>query len=75
MYWANFLHIYQPPTQTEEGVRKAAGECYRKLVEILSRHQCARITLNINASLTEQLDRYGLHDLIDGLRRLRNGAR
>jgi predicted glycosyl hydrolase (DUF1957 family) len=70
MYWANFLHIYQPPTQTEEGVRKAAGECYCKLVEILSRNQCARITLNINASLTEQLDRYGLHDIINGLRRL-----
>jgi predicted glycosyl hydrolase (DUF1957 family) len=70
MYWANFLHIYQPPTQTEEGVRKAAGECYRKLVEILSRNQCTRITLNINASLTEQLDRYGLHDIINGLRRL-----
>jgi predicted glycosyl hydrolase (DUF1957 family) len=70
MYWANFLHIYQPPTQTEESVRKAAGECYRKLVEILSHHQCARITLNINASLTEQLDRYGLNDVIDGLRRL-----
>ncbi|MFA5366885.1 MAG: polysaccharide deacetylase family protein [Dehalococcoidia bacterium] len=70
MYWANFLHIYQPPTQTEEGVRKAAGECYRKLVDILSRNQCTRITLNINASLTEQLDRYGLRDVIDGLRRL-----
>ncbi|MFA5375454.1 MAG: polysaccharide deacetylase family protein [Dehalococcoidia bacterium] len=70
MYWANFLHIYQPPTQTEESIRKTASECYRKLVETLSRHQCARITLNINASLTEQLDRYGLNDVIDGLRRL-----
>lgn len=70
MYWANFLHIYQPPTQTEEGIRKAAGECYRKLVEILSHNQCTRITLNINASLTEQLDRYGLQDIINGLRRL-----
>ena len=70
MYWANFLHIFQPPTQTEESVRKATSECYRKLVEILSHHQCARITLNINASLTEQLDRYGLNDVIDGLRRL-----
>ena len=70
MYWANFLHIYQPPTQTEEGVRKAAGECYRKLVDILSRNQCTRITLNINASLTDQLDRYGMQDVIHGLRRL-----
>lgn len=70
MYWANFLHISQPPTQTEEGVKKAAVECYRRLVETLGHNQCTRITLNINASLTEQLDRYGLHDIINGLRRL-----
>ena len=70
MYWANFLHIYQPPTQSEEAIRKVTSECYRKLVEILSHHQSARVTLNINASLTEQLDRYGLNDVIDGLRRL-----
>jgi len=70
MYWANFLHIYQPPTQTEEIVRKVTDECYRKLVEILSQAPSARVTLNINACLTEQLDRYGLGDVIEGLRSL-----
>jgi len=35
MYWANFLHIYQPPTQTEEIVRKVAQESYRTLVRVL----------------------------------------
>jgi len=49
MYWANFLHIYQPPTQSEEIVRKVTDECYRKLVQILSQAPSARITLNINA--------------------------
>src|SRR3989304_2888458 len=70
MYWANFLHIYQPPTQTEEITRRVTDECYRKLVAILRRYPTARLTLNINACLTEQLDRYGLHDVIDGLKDL-----
>jgi hypothetical protein len=70
MDWANFIHIYQPPTQTEEITRRVADECYRKLVGILIRHPRARVTLNINACLTEQLDKYGLHDIINGLRTL-----
>jgi predicted glycosyl hydrolase (DUF1957 family) len=70
MYWANFLHIYQPPTQAEEIVRKVTDECYRTLVKILEAAPRARVTLNINAVLTQQLDRYGLLDVIAGLRRL-----
>jgi alpha-amylase/alpha-mannosidase (GH57 family) len=70
VHWANFLHIYQPPTQTEEITRQVADECYRKLVDILLRYPRARVTLNINACLTEQLDRYGRHDIIDGLKAL-----
>ncbi len=70
MYWANFLHIYQPPTQTEAIVRKVASESYRTLVKVLESNPRAKITLNINASLTEQLHRYGLSDVIDGLKRL-----
>jgi len=58
MYWANFLHIYQPPTQTEGIVRKITEECYRTLVRVLEEAPHAKITLNINAVLTEQLERY-----------------
>ena len=70
MYWSNFLHIYQPPTQTEDIVRKVTDESYRKLVHLLQSYPSARVTLNINASLTEQLVRYGLTDVLDGLRNL-----
>ena len=70
MYWANFLHIYQPPTQTDEIVNKVAREAYRPLVEILRAHPEGRITLNINACLTELLDRCGHGDIIDGLKAL-----
>jgi predicted glycosyl hydrolase (DUF1957 family) len=70
MYWANFLHIYQPPTQTKEIVHKVTVECYRVLVKVLEQSPQAKITLNINAVLTEQLNRYGFGDVIKGLKRL-----
>lgn len=70
MYWANFLHIYQPPTQTEEIVRKVTEESYKKLVSVLESRPQGRITLNISAVLTEQLDYYGYSDVIEGLGRL-----
>jgi hypothetical protein len=70
MYWSNFLHIYQPPTQTEEIVRKVTEEGYRTLVRVLREAPRGKITLNINAALTEQLARYGLDDVIRGLREL-----
>jgi hypothetical protein len=70
MYWANFLHIYQPPTQTEAIVKKVTNECYRTLVKVLEKSPEAKITLNINAVLTDQLERYGFHDAIEGLKRL-----
>jgi len=70
MYWANFLHIYQPPTQTEEIVRKVTEENYRILVKVLEEAPDSKITLNISAILTEQLSRYGFLDVIEGLKRL-----
>jgi hypothetical protein len=70
MYWSNFLHIYQPPTQAETIVRKVTNESYRTLVRILKEVPGGKITLNISAVLTEQLARYGLTDVIQGLREL-----
>jgi predicted glycosyl hydrolase (DUF1957 family) len=70
MYWANFLHIYQPPTQTEEIVRKVTDECYKKLVSVLGNNLKGKITLNISAVLIEHLSRYGYTSVIDGLGRL-----
>jgi len=70
VYWSNFLHIYQPPTQAEEIVRKVTDESYRTLVRILKEVPAAKITLNINGVLTKQLSRYGLGDVIQGIREL-----
>lgn len=70
MQWANLFHIYQPPAWDEDIVRRAADQAYRPLIEILRRHPSVSITLNITASLTEQLTAHGITDVIEGFREL-----
>lgn len=68
MYWVNFLHIYQPPTQTEEILKKVARESYRKIIEGLLKNPQAKLTLNINAVLTEMLMQYGYQDVVNNIK-------
>ncbi|MDD3013005.1 MAG: polysaccharide deacetylase family protein [Candidatus Gastranaerophilales bacterium] len=75
MFWSNFIHIYQPPTQTFEIVEKVTNESYRTLVRILQKFDKAKITLNINASLTEQFAKYRFDDVIGGLKELAQDRR
>lgn len=70
MLWAPFLHIYQPPTQYLRILKKIAVESYAPLVETFERNPRAKMTLNIPASLTEQLIENGYFDLIKRLARL-----
>lgn len=66
--WANLLHIYQPPGQKKEITRKVAAESYWRIIDILKKHPEAKINLNINASLTEQLPAAGLSKIIEELK-------
>lgn len=70
MLWVPFLHIYQPPTQYLRILKKIAVESYAPLVETFERNPKAKVTLNIPASLTEQLVENGYFDLIKRLARL-----
>ncbi len=70
MYWSNFLHIYQPPTQKEIWVRRVTDESYRKLFRGLLEIPRGRLTLNINGILCELLARYDGGDVIDAIRTL-----
>lgn len=70
MYWANFIHIYQPPTQTEKILRKVAEESYRKILHGLDQYPKAKLTLNINGGLTELFATHGLDDVIAKIRAL-----
>lgn len=68
--WANFLHIYQPPTQFPPVLRQIAEQSYFELTSILRAVPNAKLTLNINGSLTELLDQHGLGILIDEIKAL-----
>ncbi|MEX0587418.1 MAG: hypothetical protein WD940_01455 [Patescibacteria group bacterium] len=70
MIWAPFLHLYQPPTQFPAVLKKIAEESYVPLVSFLERNPRSKATININASLTEQLAKLGYEDVLSGLRRL-----
>lgn len=68
MYWVNFLHIYQPPTQTKEILQKVTNESYRKIIEGLVANPNAKLTLNINAVLTEMLVANGFADVVENIK-------
>jgi alpha-amylase/alpha-mannosidase (GH57 family) len=70
MYWANFLHIYQPPTQKEIWIRRITEESYRKVFSGLLEIPQARLTININGVLCEFLEKYGGQDVLDNIRKL-----
>ena len=59
MRLALLLHLYQPPIQTEENLRKIAHECYFPLIKFLKNNKNIKCTLNIPLSLLEQMDKYG----------------
>lgn len=67
IYWGLLLHIYQPPTQTPEILKKVVKESYRPLVHTLQGYPEARVTLNINGVLTQMLWEHGFHDILDDL--------
>ena len=75
MIWANFLHIYQPPTQKPEIVTKVTKESYRKIITELKRAKRAKVTLNINAVLTELLVKGGQEDVVRDIKDLAEAGR
>jgi hypothetical protein len=70
MFWANFLHIYQPPDQMPDILERIVNESYRKILAGLLANPKAKITLNINAGLTEQLDKHGYTDVIKNIKKI-----
>ncbi len=70
MIWANFLHIYQPPTQTQEMLDLIADESYSVILNTLKENPNGKITLNINASLTELFIKYKYDNLISDIKLL-----
>lgn len=70
MYLAFVLHIYQPPTQYPEMLRRITKESYEKIVGLLEEYPKVRITLNIPGSLSGQLLEIGQERLLGRVRAL-----
>lgn len=62
--------MYQPPTQTEEMLKTIVNESYRKIIDGLKNNPKGKITLNINAALTELLVQYKYNDIINDIKLL-----
>ncbi len=75
MYWANFLHIYQPADQQADVLQAIVDQCYRPLLEHLRDNKHVRLTLNINGALMELFDKHGYHDLIEAMREMGKDGR
>lgn len=58
---AGLLHAYQPPNQTTKILDRIVKNCYLPFAQALEKDPSLKVTLNINASLTELLeDEYGV---------------
>ncbi|MBN1801490.1 MAG: hypothetical protein JW891_08290 [Candidatus Lokiarchaeota archaeon] len=69
-YWAPLLHIYQPPTQEIDILRKINKECYVPLFSVIEKNDNSKFCLNINGVLMELLKEYGMDDTLDLLDQL-----
>ena len=52
VYFAFLFHIYQPPVQIPIVIKQIVNESYKPIMEALRDHPEAKITLNINGTLT-----------------------
>ncbi len=68
MKWAHFLHMYQPSDQYPGTLDKIVNESYRPLMRGFLKTEKTKITLNINAVLTELLFKYGYRDVLEDLK-------
>jgi len=68
MYWANFLHLYQPADQQPDILEAVVKQSYEKLIQGIKLNPRIKLTMNVNGSLLELFDKHGYHYLIDGLR-------
>jgi len=70
MYWANFLHFYQPAEQQPDILEAIVKQSYQPLLEGFKKNKKIRLTLNINGALLELFDKYRYYKLLEILREL-----
>ena len=70
IYWSPLLHIYQPPWQDVEVLKRINSECYVPLLSMIERHDNAKITLNVQGCLLDMLHEHGMDQTIELMKTL-----
>lgn len=73
--WINFLHIYQPPTQTKEVVDQIVKESYTLIPKLLTDFPNLTLTVNIAGSLIELFEKYEHTDVLKEYKELAEAGR
>ena len=68
MVWGFFLHFYQPYNQQMDILERIVNESYRKVIGGLASNPKMKITININAGLSELLANNGYMDVIEDIK-------
>ena len=63
-YLSIFLHLYQPPWQDIDVLKKINSECYEPLFNMMERHDNIKITINIQGCLLDMLEEVNLTNTI-----------
>lgn len=69
MFWANFLHFYQPAHQHPRMVRLVTEESYAKIIDLIEQHKL-RISINFAPTLLELWQLYGYKRLLRKIAKL-----
>ncbi len=75
MYWINFLHIYQPITQSDKILERVVNESYLPLFEGFLGLKNIKVNLNISGALTELLVNKGYRKVLEIIRKLAETGR
>ncbi len=67
---ALFLHFYQPFNQQLDILDRIVHECYLPVTRQLINNPKARLTINLNAALTEMLWENGYQEVVENIRKL-----
>jgi len=67
---ANFIHIYQPPTQSKRMLDKIVNESYWKILEILKNNPPIKINLNVAGCLLDLFAKFGHKKIIQEIKNL-----
>src|SRR3989344_6462571 len=73
--WIEFLHLYQPPTQTSEILRQVTDESYSHILKLTEKYPNLRLTINISGSLLEKFQENNMSAILEDYKKLLDAGR